>query len=201
MKKIALLLLLTTSMYSQNDFIITNQGEKSEVEDTTISINYANKTLEYNSLEKGKTKTIDFTDFSYCYFEGYVFMTFDLYQKNAVKGYFVIVDSPNKKLISTTLPPDTDDYNKFKNQTVKYEYYIIDENSTVLEKLAFDNIKTENNAIARSLIAMKLKNQFRDFPEFLTRLSAFENIPNDNQNLKILELFEYPSYMKKEVVK
>lgn len=201
MKKIALLLLLTTSMYSQNDFIITNQGEKIEVEDTTIAINYTDKTLEYNSLEKGKTKTIDFTDFSYCYFEGYVFMTFDLYQKNAVKGYFVIVDSPNKKLISTTLPPDTDDYNKFKNQTVKYEYYIIDENSTVLEKLAFDNIKTENNAIARSLIAMKLKNQFRDFPEFLTRLSAFENIPNDNQNLKILELFEYPSYMKKEVVK
>lgn len=201
MKKIALLLLLTTSMYSQNDFIITNQGEKIEVEDTTIAINYADKALEYKSSEKGKAKTIDFSDFSYCYFEGYVFMTFDLYKKNAVKGYFVIVDSPNKKLISTTLPPDADDYNKFKNQTVKYEYYVIDENSTVLEKLAFDNIKTENNAIARSLIATKLKNQFRDFPEFLTRLSAFENIPNDHQNLKILELFEYPSYMKKEVVK
>lgn len=196
MKKILLLLLLTTTVYSQNDFIITNEGEKIEVEDTTIAINYADKALEYKSLEKRKAKTIDFTDFSYCYFEGYVFMTFDLYKNNSIKGYFVLADSKNRKLLSTVLPPDTDDYNKFKSQTVKYEYYIIDENSTVLEKLAFDNIKIESNSTTRSLIPIKLKNQFKDFPEFLDRLAAYEGKDEEN-HLKILELFEFPSYMKK----
>ncbi len=190
-------MLLTTTVYSQNDFIITNEGEKIEVEDTTIAINYANKALEYKSLEKRKAKTIDFTDFSYCYFEGYVFMTFDLYKNNSIKGYFVLADSKNRKLLSTVLPPDTDDYNKFKSQTVKYEYYIIDENTTVLEKLAFDNIKIESNSTTRSLIPIKLKNQFKDFPEFLDRLATFNSKDDDDYNLKILELFEFPSYMKK----
>ncbi len=201
MKKIALLFLLTNSMFSQNDFIITNEGEKIEVEDTSIAINYVNKALEYKSLEKGKAKNIDFKDFSYCYFEGYVFMTFDLYKNNTIKGYFVIADSKNKKLLSTVLPPEPDDYNKFKSQTVKYEYYIIDENSTVLEKLAFDNIKIESNSTTRSLIPIKLENQFKEFPEFLDRLATFNSKDDDDYNLKILELFEYPSYMKKEVVK
>jgi hypothetical protein len=197
MKKITLLFLLTTSMYSQNDFIITNNGEKIEVEDTTIIINYLDKAIEYKSLEKNRTKTIDFSDFSYCYFEGYVFMTFDLNKNKSIKGYFVIADSKNRKLLSVVLPPDADDYNKFKNQTVKYEYVVIDENTNILERYTFDNIKIETNKTVRSLLPIKLKNQFKDFPEFLDRLKSYENVIGDNDNLKILELFEFPSYMKK----
>lgn len=195
MKK--LFILLTTNIFAQNDFIITNDGEKIEVEDTTIGVNYNTKSVEYKSLEKSKIKSIDFSGFSYCYFEGYVFMTFDLNKNNSIKGYFVIADSKNRKLLSVVLPPDNDGYNKFKDQNVKYEYIIIDENETILDKMTFDNIKSENNKTIRSLLPMKLKNQFKDFPEFLERLKTLENEISDIDNLKILELFEFPSYMKK----
>ncbi len=198
MKKLFILILLTTNIFAQNDFIITNEGEKIEVEDTTIGVNYNSKSVEYKSLEKSKIKSIDFSDFSYCYFEGYVFMTFDLNKNNSIKGYFVIADSKNRKLLSVVLPPDNDGYNKFKDQNVKYEYVIIDENETVIERLTFDNIKSESNSIVRGLISMKLKNQFKDFPEFLERLKTFDNVIADSGNLKILELFEFPSYMKKK---
>ncbi len=197
MKKLFIFILLTTNIFAQNDFIITNDGEKIEVEDTTIGVNYNTKSVEYKSLEKSKIKSIDFSGFSYCYFEGYVFMTFDLNKNNSIKGYFVIADSKNRKLLSVVLPPDNDGYNKFKDQNVKYEYIIIDENETILDKMTFDNIKSENNKTIRSLLPMKLKNQFKDFPEFLERLKTLENEISDIDNLKILELFEFPSYMKK----
>lgn len=197
MKKLFLLVLLTTNVFAQNDFIITNEGEKIEVEDTTVGINYQDKSLDYKSLEKNKIKSIDFSDFSYCYFEGYVFMTFDLNKNNSIKGYFLIADSKKRKLLSVVLPPENDGYNKFKDQNVKYEYVIIDENSNILERYTFDNIKIETNKTIRSLLAIKLKNQFKDFPEFLDRLKYYENVIGDNDNLKILELFEFPSYMKK----
>lgn len=197
MKKLFLLILLTTNVFAQNDFIITNEGEKIDVEDTTIGINYQDKSLEYKSIEKNKIKSIDFSNFSYCYFEGYVFMTFDLNKNKAIKGYFVIADSKKRKLLSVVLPPDNDGYNKFKNQNVKYEYVIIDESEAILEKLTFDNIKSEINKTIRSQISMKLKNQFKDFPEFIDRLKSYENVIGDNDSLKILEMFEFPSYMKK----
>lgn len=197
MKKLFLLILLTTNVFAQNDFIITNEGEKIDVEDTTIGINYQDKSLEYKSIEKNKIKSIDFSNFSYCYFEGYVFMTFDLNKNKAIKGYFVIADSKKRKLLSIVLPPDNDGYNKFKNQNVKYEYVIIDESEAILEKLTFDNIKSEINKTIRSQISMKLKNQFKDFPEFIDRLKSYENVIGDNDSLKILEMFEFPSYMKK----
>ncbi len=197
MKKIILLILLTTNIFAQNDFIITNDGEKIDVEDTTVSINYLEKAIEYKSLEKNRTKTIDFSEFSYCYFEGYVFMTFDLNKNKAIKGYFVIADSKNRKLLSVVLPPETNDYDKFKNQKVKYEYIIIDQDENIIERQVFDNIKIEENKTVRSLIPPKLKNQFKDFPEFLEKIKSHENAIGDTDNLKILELFEFPSYMKK----
>ena len=196
MKKIFLLLLFTCNVFAQNDFIITNEGEKIDAVDTSIIINAIEKNIEFKTLERRKTKTIDFNDFSYCYFEGYVFMTFDLYKNNDIKGYFVIADSKNRKLISATLPPVNETYNKFSNQTIRYESFVLNENLSVLEKYAFDNIKIESNSLTRSQISLKLKTQFKDFPEFITRLETFES-KNDEFNLKILELFEYPSYMKK----
>ena len=196
MKKIFLLLLFTCNVFAQNDFIITNEGEKIDAVDTSIIINAIEKNIEFKTLERRKTKTIDFNDFSYCYFEGYVFMTFNLYKNNDIKGYFVIADSKNRKLISATLPPVNETYNKFSNQTIRYESFVLNENLSVLEKYAFDNIKIESNSLTRSQISLKLKTQFKDFPEFITRLETFES-KNDEFNLKILELFEYPSYMKK----
>lgn len=197
MKKIILLILLTTNIFAQNDFIITNDGEKIDVEDTTVSINYLEKAIEYKSLEKNRTKTIDFSEFSYCYFEGYVFMTFDLNKNKAVKGYFVIADSKNRKLLSVVLPPETNDYDKFKNQKVRYEYIIIDQEENIIERQIFDNTKIDSNKTVRTLIPDKLKNQFKDFPEFLERIKSHENAIGDTDHLKILELFEFPSYMKK----
>lgn len=196
MKRLFLLLLLTSNVFAQNDFIITNNGEKIDAVDTSIIINAIEKNIEFKTLERSKTKTIDFNDFSYCYFEGYVFMTFDLYKNNDIKGYFVIADSKNRKLISATLPPINEVYNKFSNQIVRYESFVLDENLSVLEKFTFDNIKIESNALVRSQISPTLTPQFKGFPEFLDRLAILENKP-DEFNLKIIELFEYPSYMKK----
>ena len=157
MKKILFLLLITSKVFSQNDFIITNLGEKIDVKDESVTINYADKSLEYNTLDRNKSKSIDFSEFSYCYFEGYVFMTFDLYKNNSIKGYFVVADTKNRKLLSVVLPPDNDAYNKFKDQTIKYEYFVIDEKENVIEHNTIDNLKIESNTAARGLLPMVLK--------------------------------------------
>ena len=199
--RLLILLLISTRLVAQNDFIITNAEQKIDLVDGTVGINYIDKILEYKSLEKNKNKIIDFNDFSYCYFENYVFMTFDLYKNNNIKGYFVLADMSKRKLLSATLPPDNDGYNKFKDQIIKYEFFIINEDAALLEHFIFDNIKIETNTIARSSIGNKIKNQFKDFPDLLARLATFGSNTDDKFNLKILEFFEFPIYMKKETAK
>ena len=43
MKRLFLLLLLTSNVFAQNDFIITNNGEKIDAVDTSIIINAIEK--------------------------------------------------------------------------------------------------------------------------------------------------------------
>jgi hypothetical protein len=197
MNKLILILLVTTPMFSQNDFIITNSDQKIDIEDSTVVINSLEKSIDYKLLDKHKSKSIDFEDLNYCFFENYVFMTYDLYKTNDIKGYFILADTPKRKLLSIILPPEADIYNKFNNLVTKYEFFIIDEDSRILEQYKFDNIKLEINTAKRQLIVNKIRNQFKDFPEFISKLDGFENLNDDKYNLKILELFEYPTYMKK----
>ena len=197
MKRLILFLLATSPIFSQNDFLITNSDQKIDIEDGTIIINSLEKTIDYKLLDKHKSKSINFNQLNYCFFENYVFMTYDLYNDNNIQGYFILADTPKRKLLSIILPPEADIYNKFNNLETKYRFIIIDENSKILEQYVFDNIKLESNSINRSLISNKIKNQFKEFPEFISKLASFENINDDKFNLKILELFEFPTYMKK----
>lgn len=194
MKKIYLLVLFismkTFSMPFVENFILTNDGSKIIIKPNSFRIDIGEKMAFYKLSNSNVESKIKFKDFDYIFLGSNKFKTYQLNNSKEINGYFVLSETASKTLIFTTIPNEDAESTK-----VNYLIYIVDLNDTVIDGLQFDNLKNTKSSTRRGEIFSKIQFYFNECEKLITRVTSYDNLLLENQNMDILGFFNSPVYI------
>ena len=195
MQKIYFLMLFlsinTFSMPVSENFILTNDGSKINIKANFFRIDNNEKIVFYKLANSDVESKIKFKDFDYIHIGTNKFKIYKLNNSKDVNGYFVLSESAGKTLIFTTKPDEDEESSK-----VNYILYILDLNNTIIDSLEFDNLKNAKSNNSRGDIFSKIQFYFSDCEMLISRITSYDNLSVQNQNLSILDFFNSPVYIE-----
>ncbi|HSD08559.1 hypothetical protein [Flavobacterium sp.] len=193
MKKLYFLVLFISmnsfSMSIVESFIITNDGSKINIKPNFFRIDTTEKLVFYKLLNSDVESKIKFKDFDCIYLGINKFKTYKLNNSKEVNGYFVLSETASKTLIFTTTADENEESTK-----VNYVFYVLDVNNNIVDSLQFDNLKTAKSIAARADIYPKIQFYFGGCEMLIKRISSYDNLSVQDQNMSILEFFNSPVY-------
>ena len=170
-------------------FILTNDGSKINIKTNFFRIDNIEKVAFYKLPNSETENKIKFKDFNYIQLGTNKFKTYKLNNSKEIKGYFVLSETASKTLIFTTIPEENEESTK-----VNYVLYVLDANNNILDSLQFDNLKNQKSNNIRGDIYSKIEFYFSDCPMLMYRISAFDDLSEQNLHLGVLEIFNSPVY-------
>jgi hypothetical protein len=188
---ILFLSLKSFSLPTFESYIITNEGLKINIKTNFFQIDNTEKTVFYKLSNSDVIKKIKLKDFDYILLGANKFKTFNLNNSGEAKGYFVLSESPSKTLIVTTKPNEDNE-----STQVNYIIYILDSNENIIDSLQFDNLKNKKSISTRGDIFSKIRFYFNDCEALISRITSYDNLALENQNMDILNFFNSPVYIE-----
>lgn len=186
-------LLFLNSAFAQESYIINKDGEKIIVDGSKVELLSDDDMFQYYQLGIEKKNKIDLDEITTANLGEYRIEKYTLDKKP--RAYFIIAETAEKKLVG---------YNKFIhhhytnaggndkiNTTIIYNYYVIDKNNKLIEKLDFTNNPTEKATQNRNEGEAIIVKHFSDCPELIRRANALHEklikvgeMPNASNRLK-----------------
>lgn len=194
MKKIYFLVLFfTLNAFSQQSFILKKDGTKIQITDNFNAIDIIDIDKRVSYVLPGKTweKYVTYKDLDYASFGPFYFKSFVIKKKN--RGYFVLVDDVDKRLVSlvTTV---TVTQGSMSSTSIYYDILILDLNDNIIDSLNFKASKSGGNTDLRKQVPDLIKKNFKNCPKVIERLESF--ITDDEYYLGVLGFFDTPIYLK-----
>lgn len=159
--------------FSQEGYFINNEGEKTIVDNNTVTYNDANQKFEYELPGSDKKIRISLDKITSARLGNYRVETFAIEDKP--RAYFILIDKPGKKLVGYTVDNSNGDTDFF----TKYFYYILDENNKLLETLKARNERQKD----KNNIEGALEKYFSDCSEVLKKLDPYNSGMYDSKNI------------------
>jgi hypothetical protein len=179
------------SMPCFESFILTNDGSKINIKTNFFRIDNTEKIVFYKLPNSDVESKIKFKDFDYVHIGTNKFKTYKLNNSKEVNGYFVLSETASKALILTTKPDQDEESNR-----VNYVFYILDLKNNILDSLEFDNLKSTKSTTLRGDIFSKIRFYFGECEMLMSRITSYDNLSVQNQNLDILDFFNSPVYIE-----
>jgi hypothetical protein len=179
------------SMAPVENFILTNDGTKIIIRHNSFRIDIREKMVFYKLSNVNIESKIRFKDFDYILLGTNKFKTYQLNNSKEVNGYFVLSETDSRTLIFTTKPNEDVESTK-----VNYVFYIVDSNNAIVDGLEFDNLKNTKSSNTRGEIFSKIRFYFNDCEKLVTRITSYDNLLLENQNMDILDFFNLPVYIE-----
>lgn len=195
MKKFYFLVLFISmnafSMPVIENFILTNDGVKIIIKPNSFRIDISEKIVFYKPFNSDVENKIKFKDFDYILLGSNKFKTYQLNNSKEINGYFVLSESASKTLLLTTKSNESTISTK-----INYVIYILDANENIIDGIQFDNLKNSKSITTRGDIYSKIQFYFNDCDKLITRISSYDNLSLENQNMDILKFFNSPIYIE-----
>ncbi len=195
MKANFLILLLFTlflsSVSAQECYFVTTKGNKIIVDCNSVALNKPdNDKFDYQELNSNKKGKINLDDITNALLGEYRIETFSLEKKP--KAYFIIVETSEKKLVGYNKVITNQNFNASGqsglSSIVNYDYFILDANNQLIQKLEFDSKYGDKSAQKREEVCSQVINQFSDCKQFIKRVNAFDTqIHNAQTDSKIFK--------------
>jgi hypothetical protein len=179
------------SMPIFESFILTNDGLKINIKTNFFRIDTTDKIVFYKLPNSDVESKIKFKDFNYINIGTNKFKTYKLNNSKETNCYFVLSESASKTLIFTTKPDEDEESSK-----LNYVLYILDLNNNIVDSLQFDNLKSAKSIDTRGEIFSKIQFYFSDCEMLIKRITSYDNLSVQNQNLNILDFFNSPVYVE-----
>lgn len=176
-------------MESFQNFILTKGGIKITIKANFFRIDSYEKIIFYKLSNSDTESKMSFKDFDYIVIGKNKFKTFKLNNSKEINGYFVLCETSSKSLIFSS------GLNEENNNHVNYTFYIIDNNTNIIDSLEFDNLKKSKSVMLRADIFSKIQFYFGECSLLMNRISSFDNTSLQNLNLDILGFFDSPVYI------
>ncbi|TGD58642.1 hypothetical protein [Flavobacterium humi] len=190
MKKLYLLLFLCISQIAFPDsFIVKKDGSKTEIKKNSFRIDASEKTIYYKLANSEKEFKANFRDFDYVIFGVNKFKTFKLDKSNEISGFFVLAETPERTLVSISMPEEEG------SSTVFYVFHVLDKEDMIIETHEFSNSRNQKNVNLRGEIYSKIKFYFPNCELLLNRLANSERNIQDTSNMAVLGFFNTPVYI------
>lgn len=174
---------------SFDNFIFNKNGDQININPNFFRIDNAEKCIYYKLVSGSSEIKMNFNDLDYVIIRKNKFKTVRLKNTKEIKGFFVLCESAAKTLLFSSSSQEEDE------SVVKYQFYIVDKENSVLESHIFDNLKRPKSASIRSDIFGKIRFFFDDCPSLIKRISSFDVASAENFNLDILGFFDAPIYI------
>lgn len=190
-----LVLLFSLNSYSQNSFIFKKDGTKIPISDDFNAIDIIDIDKRVSYVIPGKTweKYITYKDLNYASFGPYIFKSFLI--KNRHKGYFVLVDDIDKRLVCLVTTVTTQQGKSLSSTITFYDILVLDLNDNIIESIDFKGTnRGEKNVELRRQVPEFIKRNFKNCPQVIERMESF--ITNDEYFMGILGFFDSPIYLK-----
>lgn len=181
------------SMPIIENFILTNDGTKIIIKPNSFRIDVREKIVFYKSSNSLIESKIKFKDFDYVLLGSNKFKTYQLNDSKEINGYFVLSESSSKSLILMTKPNED-----IESTKVSYVIYILNSDNTIIDSLEFDNLKNSKSITKRGDIFPKIQFYFKDCEMLISRITTYDNLSFENQNMDILNFFNSPVYIECE---
>ncbi len=191
MKKVVFLFLfIYCKSFSQSFFIIKNDSSKVLIKSNYFRIDALEKNIYYKSLVSDKESKMSFKEFDYAELGINRFKTFKLNNSNAILGFFVLVETSDKLLISISKKEESED-----SDLTYYVFHVIDKQNTIIESYNFNDSKNTKNVALRADIYYKLRFYFSNCPVLIDRISRFDKNAVQSNQTSILGFFNTPIYI------
>jgi len=184
------MLLISINSYSIENFILTNDGSKINIKPSFFRIDTNEKTISYKLSNSDVESKMKFKDFDFINIGKNKFKTYKLQNSKEVNGYFVLAETATKTLLLSTEPDEDEESTK-----VNYVFYVVDLTANIIDSMKFDNLKNSKSGTMRGDILFKIQFYFNNCPLLMTRISSFDNLFDQDNNLKILDFFNSPVYI------
>ncbi|KAF2336479.1 hypothetical protein [Flavobacterium daemonense] len=174
---------------SFDSYILKKEGTKISINPSFFRIDSNEKFVFYKLENSDVEKKISFKDFDYILIGKIKFKTFKLNNSKEINGYFILCETASKSLIVSSSSDE-------ESETMHYVFYIIDQDTKVVDNLEFDNLKKTKSAEIRADIFLKIQFYFKDCNALMDRLYSFDKDSAQNSNLNILGFFDSPVYIE-----
>lgn len=190
MRKLYLLLFVFIFQSAFPDsFIIKKDGSKAEIQSNSFKVDASEKTIYFKLIGNDREVKMNFKDFDYVIFGANKFKIFKLDKSNDSNGFFVLAETPEKTLVSISIPDTEEDSN-----TISYVFHVLDKQNNSIETHEFNNKKNQKDTNLRGEIYSKIKFYFPNCELLLKRLNSYDRNGNDINNMAILGFFNAPVY-------
>lgn len=193
MKKLALLLLISSVNCFAQQFIQKKDGTKINVVENSIHIEPGNKRIGYLIADNKKDLHVSYKDLDLATYGDFLFKTFLIGKKNI--GFFVVAESNGKTLL-TTKRTRIKSRGGFESTYTHYDVLVIDKSNNVLENLSFTDEKNNRNTSDRSKVIPMIQSHFPDCKQLIEKAMLFESPPIDDKNSTILVFLNDPKNIK-----
>ena len=193
MKKLALLLIITSVNCFAQQFIQKKDGTKINVLENSIHIEPGNKRIGYLIGDNKKKMHVSYKDLDFAIYGDFLFKTFLIGKKNI--GFFVVAESNGKKLL-TTKRTRIKSRGGFESTYTHYDVVVLDKSDLVIESLSFTDEKNNRNTADRSKVIPMIQSHFPECKQLIEKAILFESPPSDDKNATILVFLNDPKNIK-----
>lgn len=188
-------ILIRLKSFSQESYIMTNNGTKIIIQESSVRLISFDRKILYKNLNKGSDQSISFDDFDYIYYNNFKFISIGLNKRKEKDGYFILAESAEKFLFLKIiiLKPQEEDEEAPKPS---YQLLIVDNQFNTLSVFAINDLNNSINIDSRNNILPNIKAFFPNCDNLLNRLSDYDKKNGDLKNQSILGVLNSPVYIE-----
>lgn len=188
MKTLLFSILALTTFHSKkaDDEIILKNGNKTTIQANSFKVDFESKIISYKSAQNIAMK-LKFSEFNSVVVGVNKFQTLKWKENSEMEGYFVLTETPTKKLLTRSEP-------KEEENEITYEILITDSNNQILETYTLDNKSNKKSALLRSEIYTVIKYHFPECQKLLERMELYDKNSYNANDTRILSFFNNPIY-------
>ena len=192
--KVLFCFFVSLSTFSQESFIVLNDGAKISIQETSVRIiSFENKIL-YKNINKSGEQSIEFKDFDYIIYSNFKFKAIGLNKRKEKDGYFILAETDNKLLLSKVImakPQEEDE----EPQKPSFQLLITDNQFNTLATMLVDDETNSKSSEQRNLILPLIKLNFPNCDNLLNRVIDYDKKNGDQKNRSILGIFNSPLFI------
>ena len=172
---------------------MSKNGNKIEMQNNSLQVLVLDKIVSFKT-SAGSSKEMSFSDISEAVFGSYKFKSFKFPENKSNNCFFVLAETNSKSLIFIGIPAAESEEGAV-NVPLKFEMYVLDTSSKVLDFLSFNNLKNDKGVKGRSEVHDFLRRNFVDCLDLMDRFADYDKI-NLPQYMGILGFFMKPTFVK-----